>query len=163
MTLIALLFSIVISSISLAWGFAQRGFASLSTWMLILGAGWFFALWQDWKWYSSIALSVATLVAALGLWYGFMPGWMFAGGIFTLFAWDMTDFRHRLRLISNDKDVRGIERRHLLRVSLLALVGLLFANLAMFLARVPFTLDWGVLLVSVALLWLGQWLGWLKR
>jgi hypothetical protein len=163
MTLIALLSSIVIFSASLAWGFAQRGLTSLSTWILILGAGWIFAIWQDWKWYSSIALSFAIFVAAIGLWYGLMPGWMFAGGIFALFAWDMTDFRHRLRLISNDKDVRGIERRHLLRVSLLALAGLLFANLAMFLVRTPFTLDWGALLAAVALLWLGQWLGWLKR
>jgi hypothetical protein len=161
-TLIALLSSIVISSASLAWGFAQSGFISFSTWILILGAGWLFAVWQELNWYSSVALFLTTVAAAFGLWFGFIPGWMFAGGIFALFAWDMSDFRLRLRGMSKDDDTRGIERRHLLRVSLLALVGLVLASIAM-LVRVQFTLEWSALLVVVALLGLGQLVGWLKR
>lgn len=161
MTLFALLSSILICSASLAWGFAVRGFTSFSTWILILGAGWLFAIWQEWKWYSSIALSLSTIIAAFGLWFGFTPGWMFAGGIFALFAWDMTDFRQRLRGMADDDDTRGIERRHLLRISLLALIGLLLASITM-LVRVQFTFEWGVLLVIVTLLGLGQLVSWLK-
>jgi hypothetical protein len=161
-TLIALLSSIVISSASLAWGFSQSGFASFSTWIILLGAGWLFAVWQDWKWYSSVALSIFTIAAAFGLWFGFVPGWMFAGGIFALFAWDMTDFRLRLRGMANDDNARGIERRHLARVSLLALTGLILASIAM-LVRVQFTFEWSALLVIVILLGLGQLIGWLKR
>jgi hypothetical protein len=161
-TLIALLFSIVICSASLAWGYAQNGFASFSSWILIFGAGWFFAVWQEWKWYSSVALSLSTLAAALGLWFGFTPGWMFAGGIFALFAWDMADFRQRLRLISNDKDVRGIERRHLARVSLLALIGLILASVAMFFVRAQFTFEWGALLVAFTLFGLVQLPAWFR-
>ena len=162
MTLIALLSSIVICSASLAWGFAQRGFTSFSTWIIILGAGWLFAIWQDWKWYSSVALFLATVVAALGLWFGFIPGWMFAGGIFALFAWDMTDFRQRLRGMADDDETRGLERRHLARISLLAFIGMALASIAM-LVRVQFTFEWSALLVIVALLGLGQLVGWLKR
>jgi hypothetical protein len=161
-TLIALLSSIVISSASLAWGFSQSGLASFSTWIILLGAGWLFAVWQDWKWYSSVALSIFTIAAAFGLWFGFVPGWMFAGGIFALFAWDMTDFRLRLRGMANDVNTRGIERRHLARVSLLALTGLILASIAM-LVRVQFTFEWSALLVIVTLLGLGQLIGWLKR
>jgi hypothetical protein len=161
-TLVALLSSIVICSASLAWGFAQSGFISFSTWILILGAGWLFAVWQEWKWYSSVALFLSTVAAAFGLWFGLVPGWMFAGGIFALFAWDMVDFRHRLRLISNDKDVRGIERRHLARISLLAFIGLLLASIAM-LVRVQFSFEWGSLLVIVTLLGLGQLVGWFRK
>ncbi len=162
MILFALLSSIVFCSGSLGWGFAQHGFISLSIWLLLLGAGWFFAVWQGWKWYSSFALIVSTITAALGLWFGLPPGWMFAGGIFALFAWDMTDFRQRLRVMAKDDDTRGIERRHLLRVSLLVLIGLFLASITM-MVRVQFTFEWGVLLVLAILLGLGQLIGWLKR
>jgi len=162
LTLIALLFSIVICSTSFAWGFAERGFTSFSIWILIFGAGWLFTLWQGWKWYSSFALLMATIVAAFGLSLGFAPGWMFAGAIFALFAWDMTYFRQRLHLMARGDDTRGIERRHLLRITLLTLAGLFLASITMF-VRVQFTFEWGALLVIVILLGLGQLVGWLKR
>lgn len=162
MTLIALLSSIVISSASLAWGFAQRGFTSFSTWIIILGVGWLFAVWQRWNWYSSFALFVFTVIAAFGLWFGFVPGWLFAGGIFALFAWDMTDFRQRLLGMASDDNTHWIERRHLARVSLLSLVGMALASITMLL-RVQFTFEWSVLLVIVALLGLGQLVGWFRR
>ena len=162
MTLIALLSSIVISSASLAWGFAQRGFTSFSTWIISLGTGWLFAVWQRWNWYSSFALFVFTVIAAFGLWFGFVPGWLFAGGIFALFAWDMTDFRQRLLGMASDDNMHGIERRHLARVSLLSLVGMALASITMLL-RVQFTFEWSVLLVIVALLGLGQLVGWFRR
>ena len=162
MTLIALLSSIVICSVTLAWGFAQQGFTSFSTWIVILGVGWLLAIWQDWRWYSSIALFLVTVLAALGLWFGFTPGWMFAGGVFALVAWDMTDFRQRLRGMADDDDTRGLERRHLARISLLAFIGLAFASVAM-LVRVQFTFEWSALLVIVALLGLGQLVGWFRR
>jgi len=161
-TLVALLSSIVISSVSLAWGFVQHGFTSFSVWILILGAGWLFAVWQGWEWYSSFALFISTIAAALGLWFGFTPGWMFAGGIFALVAWDMTDFRQRLRGMAKDDDTSGIERRHLARISLLAFIGMVFASVSM-LVRVQFTFEWSALLVIVALLGLGQLVGWLRR
>jgi hypothetical protein len=161
-TLIALLSSIAISASSLAWGFAQSQFSSFSIWIILLGAGWFLAVWQGWRWYSSFALLVFTIAAAFGLWFGFIPGWLFAGGIFALFAWDMTDFRQRLILMAKSDDTRGIERRHLLRISLLAFIGLFLASVTM-LVRVQFTFEWGALLVFVALLGLGQLVGWLKR
>jgi hypothetical protein len=124
--------------------------------------GWLFAVWQGWEWYSSFALFISTIAAALGLWFGFTPGWMFAGGIFALVAWDMTDFRQRLRGMAKDDDKHGIERRHLARISLLAFIGMVFASVSM-LVRVQFTFEWSAFLVIVALLGLGQLVGWLRR
>ncbi|CAG1002359.1 hypothetical protein ANAEL_03064 [Anaerolineales bacterium] len=162
MTLIALLSSIVISSGALAWGFAQSGFTYFSVWIIVLGLGWLLSIWQRWFWYSSFALVAVTVLAALGLWFGFSPGWLFAGGIFALFAWDMTDFRQRLVLMGRNDNTRGIERRHLLRVSLLALAGMALASVTMLL-RWEFNFEWGALLVVVILLGLGQLVGWFRR
>jgi hypothetical protein len=161
-TLIALLSSIVISSASLAWGYAQSGFTSFSVWIIILGCGWLLAIWQRWNWYSSFALLVITILAALGLWFGFIPGWLFAGGVFALFAWDMAEFRLRLVVMPKDQNTRGVERRHLLRVSLLALAGMMLASVTMLL-RWQFTFEWGALLVIVVLLGLGQLVGWFRK
>lgn len=162
MTLIALLSSIVISSTTLAWGFAQSGFTSFSVWVIILGLGWLLAIWQRWFWVSSFALLAVTILAALGLWFGFAPGWLFASGIFALFAWDMTDFRQRLVLMAKNDNTRGIERRHLLRISLLALTGMTLASVTMLL-RWQFTFEWGAFLVVVILLGLAQLAGWFRR
>jgi hypothetical protein len=160
--LAALLSSIALSSATLAWGFAQSGFASFAVWIILLGLGWLLAIWQRWFWVSSFALVLVIVLAALGLWFGFTPGWLFAGGIFALFAWDMTDFRQRLVLMGKRDDARGIERRHLLRVSLLALVGMSLASVAMLLRR-QFTFEWGALLATVILLGLGQLAGWFRK
>jgi hypothetical protein len=162
LTLIALFSSIVISSATLAWGYAQSGFTSFAAWIVILGLGWLLAISQRWFWYSSFALIAVTVLAALGLWFGFTPGWLFAGGIFALVVWDMTDFRQRLALMAKNDDTRGIERRHLLRVSLLALAGMGLASLTMLL-RWQFTFEWSALLVVVILLGLGQLVGWFRR
>jgi hypothetical protein len=161
-TLIALISAIVIASSSLAWEFEQRGFSSFAVWILIFGAVWLLAIWRRWKWYSPFALISATILAALGLYLDFNPGWMFAGGVFALFAWDMSEFRQRLHLMAADDDTRGIERRHLARMSLLMLAGLFLASIVM-LIRVQFTFEWGVFLVAVILLGLAQLVGWFKR
>jgi len=161
-TLAALLSSIVISSAALALGFAQSGFPSLSGWIIVLGLGWLLAIWQKWFWYSSLALVAVVILAALGLGFGFAPGWLFAGGIFALFAWDMTEFRQRLVLMGKNENTRGVERRHLLRVSLLALAGMTLASIAMLL-QWQFTVEWGAFLALVILLGLGQLTGWFRK
>ncbi len=155
MTLFALVLSVVVSAASLAWGFSLAGLTSFSTWMLILGAGWLLAVWQRWDWVSSFELLIAVIVAALGLWLSLSPGWMFSGGLFALFAWDMNDFRQRSRLVVQDENARAIERRRLARISLLALAGLFLASIAM-LIRAQFTFEWAAFLALIALLGLAQ-------
>jgi len=159
---IALASSIMISTGSLAWGYAEVGFVVFARWILILGAVWLFTAWRGWGWFSSLALFFAVLASALGLWFRLTPGWMFSGGIFALFAWDMTDFRRRMSSIAADDNARGMERRHIARISLLSLAGLLLASIAM-LVRVQFSFEWGALLVFVILLGLGQLVGWFRK
>lgn len=162
MTVIALVSSIIISIGSLAWGYFDVGFDNFARWIIILGIIWLFTQWQRWSWFSSASLFFVILACTIGLWFGFTPGWMFASAIFALFAWDMTDFRSRMHLMAVDDNMRGMERRHIARVSILSLVGLLLASVAMFL-RVQFTFEWGVLLVLVIVLGLSQLVGWFRR
>ncbi len=162
MTVIALASSIIISIGSLAWGYAEVGFDMFARWVLIFGLVWLFTQWQDWGWFSSFGLFFVMVISAFGLWFGFTPGWMFSGGIFALFAWDMTDFRRRMRYMAADDNMRGMERRHIARVSLLSFAGLLLASITM-LVRVQFTFEWGALLVLVVLLGLSQLVGWFRR
>jgi len=153
--------SIILCVGSLAWGFAQVGFSSPSGLLLIFGVAWLFSQWRGWAWFSSLGLFVAVFFAAIGFWLEFDLNWMIAGVILALFAWDITEFRHRLRFMAMDDDLRGMERRHLARVSLVTLAGLLLVSIGLFL-QLRFTFEWGVLLVVVILLGIAQLVGWFR-
>ena len=162
MTLFALLFSILMGVCSLAWGYAQIGLPQFARWILIFGAVWLIAIWQRWRWFAYIGLLFNFLAAALGLWLlNFPPGWTFAGAIGGLMAWDLTDFSYRLRF-ATDEERRGFEMRHLVRVSILALLGFGLASLAM-LIKFQFNFDWALLLAIMAAFGIVQLVAWLRK
>ena len=135
MTVIALVFSIIISIGSLAWGYVEAGFEAISIWIVLFGLLWILSLWRGWRWVSSLGLFLSLLTAMIGLWFDFMIGWMFSGAIFALFAWGLTGFSQKLQFMASREDIKGMERRHIVRVILLALGGLLFASILMFLRQ----------------------------
>jgi hypothetical protein len=161
-TAIALFISMILSVGSLYWGYVQAGLEIHSRWILIIGIIWFLSQWQHWTWFSSLALFIYVSFAAFGLILGLDFGWMLAGSVFALFAWDMTDFRRRLRFAALDDDLPGMERRHIARLTLLVLGGLLLVTLALYI-QVKFTFEWGVLLVGVVVLGLIQLINWFRR
>lgn len=163
MTLIALVLSIVVGAGTLAWGYVQVGLAQPARWILLFEAVWLIATWQRWRWFSHVGLAFNFLAAALGLWFlNFPPGWMFAGAISGLMAWDLTDFRYRLRFAANDAERHVVESRHLMRAALLALVGFALASVAM-VVKLQFNFEWAALLSLVAVLGLLQLVGWFHR
>jgi hypothetical protein len=163
MTVFALYLSVVIGAVSLAWGFSSSGLISVSIWILIFGAFWLLALQQNWDWVSAVGLLLAVIAATFGLALKISSGWMFSGGLFALFAWDLNDFRARMRLVVKDDSMRSMERRHIMRVTLLALTGLGLASASMFIIRAEFTLEWTALLVLIVLLGLAQLVGWFRK
>jgi hypothetical protein len=163
MTLFGLLFGIALGAGSLAWGYWQVGLLQFARWILLFGALWLFAVWQRWRWFATVGLIFNVLVAALGLWFlNFAPGWMFAGAIGGLLAWDLTTFRYRLHFAASDKERRAAEGRHLVRLSMLALLGFLLASLAMA-VKLQFNFQWALLLALVATLGLTQLVTWYRR
>ncbi len=163
MTLLALLFSIVLGTGSLAWGYAQVGLPQFGRWILIFGAVWLVTVWQRWRWFAHIGLAFYFLAAALGLWFlNFPPGWMFAGAIGALLAWDLTYFRYRQRFSASDEERRAIETRHLVRVAAVSLLGFALASLAMA-VKLQFNFQWAVLLAIVGALGITQIISWFRK
>jgi len=61
LSLIALMFSIIISTGSLAWGYASVGLDSVVRWIIAFGVLWLFSQWQRWRLFSAFALIVAII------------------------------------------------------------------------------------------------------
>jgi hypothetical protein len=161
-TLVALLLSIAGGSVCLAWGYAQVGLSALARWMLIFGGVWILAAWRRWRWFAYLGVAFNFLAAALGLWFlDFAPGWMFAGAICGLLAWDLTNFQYAQRFAASDEERLLVERRHLLRISLLAVLGFSLASLAMA-VKLQFNFQWAALLTVVAALALMQIIRWFR-
>lgn len=129
MSAAALALSMMISIGAFAWGYWQVGFESLARWVVAFGVFWIVAQWQRWRWVSSVWTVSAVLLAIFGLWFNLNLGWMFSGALFALFAWDLTEFRRKLKQLSPRDDARGMERRHILRIGFLSAGGILIALL----------------------------------
>jgi hypothetical protein len=161
-TLFALLFSILFGIGSLAFGYHLAGFMQFVRWIIFFGALWLIAIWQRWRWFAYVGIVFNMLIAALGLWLlNFPPGWMFAGAIGGLLAFDLTYFWHRVRFIDSAEERRGLETRHLIRITFLTILGMTLASLAM-LIKLQFTFEWALLLVLVAAFGMIQ-LVWIRR
>ena len=162
MTLFALLFSILFGLGSLAFGYHLAGFAQFVRWIIFFGVLWLVTIWQRWRWFATIGLLFNLLFSALGLWlFNFPPGWMFAGAIGGLLAFDLTHFRDRVRFIASAEERRGLETRHLIQITFLTILGMTLASLAM-LIKLQFTFEWALLLVLVAAFGMIQ-LVWIRR
>jgi hypothetical protein len=162
LTIIALYSSIIISIGALAWGFAEQGYVVFARCILIFGAIWFLAQRRNLDWFSALGLLLTILFAAFGIWFWFTACWMISAVIFALFAWDMSEFRRSLRFIVVDDHIRGLERRHIARVSLL-IIGALFVMTLALLWYSQFTLQWGAFLTFLILLGSGQLAAWRRR
>ena len=127
MLLIALIFCIVISTGSIAWGYGQAGYAEFSRWLILFGVFWLASEWRKWKCFSAPAVLLVLFLAVYGVWYKFVLGLMFSGAVFGVLAWNITEFQEKLRLLPQREDKQGMTRRHLIRVGALSIGAVLIA------------------------------------
>lgn len=158
----ALVSSIIISTGSLAWGYASMGIETVPRWMIAFGALWLVSQWRGARWFSALGLFLSLLFAIIGLWLSFPIGWMFSGAIFALFAWDMAELRQTLHFMTSREDAGGMERRHIARVSVLILGGLLLTSFLILWQR-QWTYEWGIFLLGMLLLGLTQIIAWFRK
>jgi hypothetical protein len=150
MTIVTLVLSILLGTISLAIGYAQGGVAGYSLWFLLLAAVWLIAHFRKWYWFSSIALLVIIMAAAFGVWQEFSTVWMLFGALGGLLGWDLSDFARRLSYAAPMDDTRGMERLHMERVGIVAVLGLGLALLSVFIhiQRLAFEVAVGLVLLA---------------
>ena len=163
MTRAVLFASIVLGCASLAVGYAQpSGWGAASSVILLFGAAWLLAEARGWRFAAAFGLTLSFLAAAAGLLLEYSRGWMFSSALFALIAWDLAGFLERMRLASPENDRGGMEKRHLLRLGILAAFSALAASLAMTVHWQP-RFGWLVLFAFVAALGLTQLVAWIRR
>lgn len=126
---------IVLAAAALALGCGLGGWPALSAVAVLLGLAWLLGRWRGWGWMSSAGLVSFAAAAAAGVWLGFGVGWMLAGLVSALCAWDLDHFARRLEAVPWDGATaarrRDLERRHLLRLLAVAGGGFLLAVVAL--------------------------------
>jgi len=123
--------------------------------LLVFGIVWIVGLALRWDWVSPLGLFAAFGAAAHGLFLGFSTLLLLASAIFVLLAWDLAEFNIRLRKASPKDDIASLEKRHLVRLTLLALTGGILSAVALTL-RLTLSFEWLVILIFFAVWGLGR-------
>lgn len=150
MTLVAFVLSVILGTVSLAYGFSQAGMTDPARWFILLGIVWILSHWRKLHWVSSLAFAIMILGSAYGVWNNFTTIWMLLGALGGLLGWDLSDFARRLSYAAPTDDIRGMERRHLTRTAIVAALGFGIALLSLVIRinRLAFEVAVGLVLLA---------------
>ena len=123
MTIVVFVLSVLLGTGSLALGLFQAGLSDPARLFIWLAIVWLLAYWRKVYWVSSVAFLLTLIGAGYGVWQGLTTMWMLLGALGGLLGWDLSDFTRRLNYASPKDDIQGMERRHLERVGIVALLG----------------------------------------
>jgi hypothetical protein len=152
----------VLAAVVLAMGYGLNGLWGGAAVALVVGVFWLAGQWCRWEWVASVALVLLIGVAAVGQSGGVGGGWMLAGVVVALVAWDLDRFAWRMRVAGYVEGVDVLERRHLRRLLIVVGAGLLLGAIAL---NVKIRLGFAVafLLAFLAVLGLSRVVGFLQR
>jgi hypothetical protein len=150
MTVVAMIVSIIVGIGSLAYGYSQAGMPDSARWCVLMGIVWILAHWRKYYWVSSVAFFLTLFAAAYGVWNQFTIFWMLLGALGGLLGWDLSDFAMRLSYAGPMDDVQGMERRHLERAGIVAVLGFGIALLSIYIhiQRLAFEVAVGLVLLA---------------
>jgi hypothetical protein len=150
MTIIAMVISIMVSTLSLAYGYWQEGYSDPARWITLIGVVWLLAHWRKLYWFSSVSLILAIIASGFGVWNEFPTVWMLLGALGGLLGWDLSDFARRLWYAAPTDDIPDMERRHLTRAGIVAALGGGLALLSLFIhvRRLAFEVAVGLILLA---------------
>jgi hypothetical protein len=132
MTIVVMIISIILGTVSLSVGYYQAGMYDPARWSVLLGIVWILAHWRKYYWFSALGLFLTLIGAAYGVWNQFTTIWMLLGALGGLLGWDLSDFARRLGYAAPTDDIQGMERRHLERVGIVAVLGFGIALLSLY-------------------------------
>lgn len=150
MTIVAMILSIILGTGSLAYGYSQAAMPDPARWCVLLGIVWILAQWRKLHWVSSAAFFLMLFAAAYGVWNQFTIFWMLLGALGGLLGWDLSDFAMRLSYAAPTDDVQGMERRHVERAAIVAVLGFGIALLSIYIHinRLAFEVAVGLVLLA---------------
>lgn len=143
--------SLIVGIGSLARGYLAEGRSATAYWILVLGLVWLLAEIRRWRWFLSFGFLASVAAAGYGLWVGAPAGWMLAGALSALIAWDLSDFLRRLTVAAPDDEVSSLARRHLLRLIVVSAAGLALSLFGMFF-RLQLSFEWAAFLAILSAL-----------
>lgn len=143
--------TVIVGSGSLAYGYLAQGHATAAYWILGLGLAWLVAEMRGWRRFASFGFLACVAAAAYGLWIELSPGWMLAGVLGVLVAWDLSDFFRRILNAAPGDEIQGMARRHLLRLAIVTAAGLALSLVGMF-ARMRLSFEWAAFLAILSAL-----------
>jgi hypothetical protein len=150
LTRIAFILSVILGTGALSIGYYQAGLFGPARWFVWLAIAWILAHWRKVYWASSVAFLLTLVGAAYGVWHQLTTMWMLLGALGGLLGWDLSDFTMRLTYAGPHDDVQGMERRHLERAGIVALLGfgLAWLSLVIHVERLAFEVAVGLVLLA---------------
>lgn len=153
---------IAIAVLLLTVGYAWSAWWVLTPGIVVLGALWALQQQRGRTWASSAGLVFAVITGAAGFLAGVGAGWLLAGVVAALSAWDLDQFAQRLREVGQVPGRPEMERRHVWRLALAAAIGLLLGLTALQ-VQVRFTFFAALLLAALVALGVGELIVYLRR
>ncbi len=146
----------------IAWLYFSTGRVLEAFAILVLGLAWGLGVIFRRKWLTGLCVFGMYGFCAAGFFIDLRSDILLPASIALLLAWDLGDFSDRLRRAAPGDDAAGLERRHLLRLALLALLagGLIFIGLA---RPAHLAFEWLALLVILGVAGMIALIGWLLR
>jgi hypothetical protein len=146
----------------LVTGYALGGQIAGVPVIMALAALWLVGQWRGWHWVDAMGLAVYCGVAATGMWLGLGAGWMLAGLVVTLSAWDLAAFARWAQNLKPAEKAAVLVRQHLLRLLIVDAAGLLLAGAALTM-RLRLGLALTLLLGLVAILGVSRVIAFLRH
>jgi hypothetical protein len=136
---------IIIAMLLLTLGFVLSSLWSGGIVIAALGLVWLVGQQRRAGWLNDLGFALFVVVAAAGVWWGAPAGWLLAGTVATLAAWDLAHFDRRLAQVEQITGEGRLRRDHLRRLLAAAGLGLGFSALALSL-QFELSMGWVILL-----------------
>lgn len=127
MTRFAIYASIIAAAAVLAIGLGIQEHIIPAVGVGLLGAAWAFTFRRSMFWVAAPAFALFTIISAASIWAGASLWLSMVGVIFSLTAWDLTNFFQQLQTTNDKSDRRtpSVERTHFIQLGLVSGLSLL--------------------------------------
>lgn len=158
---VGLFLSTFLSIAMMAAGYFGAGMVNQAFGLIAVGVVWL-AGQLKWTWVASMGLSIMTLAAAMGLIYELPMALMVGGFLFAFIAWDLMEFKSRVKQGSEEDQLNRLTMKHFVRLGLVLALGFGVVVLTRFI-RLRFNFEMAALLTMAGVWGLSLLVGRLRR